>query len=165
MRSTFLKATTLSCFFILIAGFVAYRSDAFEPDAISDAFAVDSPNVERKDPTMFPSSKSAKIFKEREEFDLTDTTKNKKVVAKKKKDTISSFYMDDIMSSSKSGAIFIPEFTIDTAKTKQKNKEENKEVTPKVFLQEKNIMSSSKSLIIATPQTSTYTPIVFPKKK
>ncbi len=173
MKSKFIKGLTLGSFIILMGGFVAYRSGVFSEKnhetTVSilktklllneNLTAIDSPTVKKKvtDPTMMSTLKSLILLDDDLKIKPADSL-DIKLTKQKKKQEEDSLLLKKIMmmASSKSAVIFTPEQSADTPK---KN-----EIVPKFFLQEKQIMSSSKSVILA-PGILTFTDVVPPKKK
>ena len=166
--SKFIRAITLSGFVILMTGFVAYRSNLFEKymeadnnrsilksKLINDP-VIDSPVVEKKDPAMMSTSKSMILIDDKIKIKPNQNPPLKHV--QKDPEDTSAQLIDAMMYSSKSGVIFPP-------KTDKASQQKEIDTSPKVFLIEKNIMSSSKSIIITKPWTYTYTPLIFPQKK
>ena len=114
-----LQILTLLVFFILLSGFVAYRSGAFEtllkrfspnPNSyLNGEIPTDTPTTlidsQRINPTLLPTSKSGLIFKERD--NQIDPKIEDSIIKTYKQNQI---YQKRIMSSSKSSQIFDPGF-------------------------------------------------------
>ena len=137
------RILTFSVFLAFIAGFVAYRAGAFESESgspeplIEEAMmAVDTPGVK---------TDSLKVFELNEEMmssskSMVIYTPPKQDTAKKKQDSISRHIM---MTSSKSGGIFLPkDLKIDTSR---------QEKTDAGNQQKKPMMGGSKSAYIYDP--------------
>jgi len=124
-----IKAITLSGFIVLISGFIAYRTGAFNdntPDTAEETTlaeqSINSLNVNPVDspetaPTMMSSSKSIMVVPEKKSNAPKPPVKNKKQPAKK---TTDSVRVHEMMGGSKSGIIFRPDPVTDTAKADPK---------------------------------------------
>ncbi len=132
----FTKITTLSAFILLLTGFVAYRSGAFDKlltgkktssrpvmeSNIAIAYQLDTiPKIDSVPslPRIMSSSKSM-VMTDNYEYIIKDGKLKKKLKKKKKGNTDTVVAKPVIIfSGSKSGPVITPRLVADTAKNKQ----------------------------------------------